>query len=89
MSGFFPKGAILTGFGEPLTLFKEVKSCERCGCGALYWHKHYGKWRLHHYAALPGEARKFIAHQCGKKADGTTSEKYPWPRLEQPKAGAE
>ena len=69
--GYFKKGAILTGFGEPLTLFKEPKTCDRCGKGALYWSKHFGKWRLHHYADLDdGKGARFVLHRCGFTSDG-------------------
>jgi hypothetical protein len=45
--------------------------CRRCGYHFLFWHKHSGKWRLHHYALLPGEgAPRFVLHRCGYTSDG-------------------
>lgn len=75
--GYFRKGAVLTGFGEPLTLFKAPQTCNRCGKPALYWAKYFGKWRLHHYAVVDGGKPDFHLHRCGLRADGKPSEKWP------------
>lgn len=67
----FRKGAILVGYGEPLTLFKEPKTCKYCGKQGLYWYKHFGKWNLHHYADLAdGKGFRFVLHKCGFTSDG-------------------
>ncbi len=79
--GFFPKGAVLAGYGEPATLFKQQKKCQRCGYPALYWSKHSAGWRLHHYADLSdGKGARFVLHRCGLTSEGKPSRRYPYPQ---------
>lgn len=80
MKGYFPRGAILSGFGEPSTLFKKVIVCNRCGYPALYWHKVGGAYRLHHWAIVNDGKPAFHLHRCGLQAGGAPSLKWPYPR---------
>jgi len=80
MKGYFPRGAILSGFGEPLTLFKKRTTCQKCGKPALYWQKVGGAWRLHHWAAINGKPPAFVLHRCGLSSEGKPSLKWPYPR---------
>lgn len=75
----FRRGAVLVGFGEPITLFKKPITCRRCGCLALYWAKSNGRWLPHHASA---DGKRFILHRCGLTRDGTPSVRFPWPRVE-------
>lgn len=59
------------GMFEPETLFKVPTACKGCGYKALYWHKHDGKWRLHHYTNLSdGKGNRFVPHRCGFDSAG-------------------
>ena len=80
--GHFPKGAVLSGFGEPPTLFKKPTTCRRCGKPALYWAKHRGDWRLHSWAIVGEGKPALYLHQCGIQADGSPSK---WPAPATPK----
>lgn len=55
---------------SPIAL-KEPKTCNRCGSVFLFWRKHEGKWRLHHWTLLEGESKpKFVLHRCGFTSEG-------------------
>lgn len=59
--------------GKPLhpMIFSDPKKCRSCGYAFLFWHKHDGKFRLHHYADLSdGEGPRFVLHRCGFTSDG-------------------
>lgn len=57
---------------------KETKTCNSCGYKALYWAKHEGKWRLHHWALLPSEKKpRFVLHRCGFTSDGKPKHALP------------
>lgn len=59
--------------GKPLhpAMLHAPKKCRQCGYSFLFWHKHEGKWRLHHYALLEGDAEpKFVLHRCGFDSAG-------------------
>ncbi len=62
---------------SPIAL-KEPKKCNNCGYGWLFWRRHKGKWKLHHWTLLPGEKKpKFVLHRCGFTSDGKPKEKKP------------
>ena len=55
--------------------YERPKSCRQCGYHFLFWRKHEGRWRLHHYADLAdGNGPHFVPHRCGFDSAGTPKE---------------
>lgn len=59
------------GYGLLPIALKTPKKCRGCGRGWLFWSKHEGRWRLHHWAMLKTDrAPRFILHRCGFTSEG-------------------
>lgn len=59
--------------GKPVhpIVFGPPKKCARCGYHFLFWRKHEGSWRLHHFADLSdGKGARYVLHRCGFTSDG-------------------
>lgn len=59
--------------GKPIhpAVFKHRVTCNRCGKGFLFWHRHDGEWRLHHWANLDdGKGPHYVLHRCGFDSAG-------------------
>lgn len=55
---------------HPIVFHKPV-TCNSCKYHFLFWKKHEGKWKLHHYADLSdGLGPRYVLHKCGFTSDG-------------------